>query len=55
MGKGEDFEYFENYEGEVMGAKTGVKARYVRAWSNGSTADDANHYSEIEVFAREVK
>lgn len=55
MGKGEDFEYFENYEGEVMGAKEAVKARYVRAWSNGSTADDANHYSEIEVFAREAK
>lgn len=55
MGKGEDFEYFENYEGEVMGAKEAVKARYVRAWSNGSTADDANHYSEIEVFAKEAK
>lgn len=50
MGVGEDYEYFESDEGELVDAE-GVEARYVRLWSNGSTADDQNHYTEVEVWA----
>jgi len=60
FGQGEDYEYFENYEGLLVplyNPKTGkgLTFRYVRAWSKGSTSDDANHYTEIEVWARESK
>ncbi len=50
FGKGDDYEYFESDEGELVDAK-GVKARYVRMWSNGNTSDDQNHYTEVEVWA----
>jgi len=52
FGVGEDYEYFENFEGELAPVD-GVVAQYVRLWSNGSTSDDQNHYTEVEVFARE--
>jgi hypothetical protein len=55
LGAGKDYEYFEAAEGKLMDAQKtdpkGVKARYVRAYSKGSTADDQNHYTEIEVYA----
>ncbi|MBI1371213.1 MAG: hypothetical protein GC159_00405 [Phycisphaera sp.] len=51
FGVGEDYEYFEHAEGELIPVK-GKMARYVRCWSNGSTADDQNHYTEVEVFAK---
>jgi hypothetical protein len=50
MGIGEDWGYFEMYEGELFEAK-GVRARYVRLYSNGSTGDDLNRYTEVEVYA----
>jgi hypothetical protein len=49
MGKGSDPAYVETNHGRLIDAK-GVKARYVRLWSNGNTSNDMNHYCEVQVF-----
>ena len=54
LGVGEDLEYWDTFEGKLIDAG-GIKARYVRCYSNGSIADDQNHYTEVEVFGRPVK
>jgi len=54
LGLGDDKEYWETYEGKLIDAK-GVEARYVRLYSNGSTADDMNHYTEVEVYGLPAK
>jgi hypothetical protein len=54
LGLGDAKEYWETYEGKLIDAK-GVAARYVRLYSNGSTADDMNHYTEVEVYGRPAK
>jgi hypothetical protein len=54
MGIGKDKEYWETNEGRLIEAK-GEKARYVRLYSNGSTEDDQNHYTEVEVFGKPAK
>ena len=54
LGVGEELCYWETYEGRLIDAK-GVHGRYVRLYSNGSTADDQNHYTEVEVFGRPVE
>ena len=46
LGRGAAKEYWETYEGKLLDAR-GVKARYVRRYSNGSTADDQNHYTAV--------
>jgi len=51
LGVGKDKEYIENNKGRLFDAK-GVKARYIRLYSNGNTADDRNHYVEVEVWGR---
>ena len=51
LGIGKDKEYFENYEGRLMPCK-GVKARYVRLYSKGNSANDMNHYTEVEVYGK---
>ena len=51
LGVGKQFDYIETYEGRTF-AVPGVKARYVRLWSNGNTSDDMNHYIEVEVFGK---
>jgi len=48
LGVGEDVEYFEKNEGRLIDAG-GVKARYVRLYTNGNSANDLNHYVEVEV------
>jgi hypothetical protein len=53
-GKGLDYEYFEDFEGKLFDTK-GVKARYFRFYSNGSTSDDQNRYTEIEIWGRKPK
>jgi hypothetical protein len=50
LGIGKDKEYFEGYEGRLIPVPEGVKGRYVRLFSKGSTADDQNHYTEVEVY-----
>ena len=54
LGLGRDKEYWDTFEGQLIDAR-GVVARYVRLYSNGSTADDQNHYVEVEVFGLPAK
>jgi hypothetical protein len=49
MGRGEDNPYVESRYGLLVDAK-GTPGRYVRLYSNGNTANDMNHYIEVEVF-----
>lgn len=50
LGIGTDLEYWETNEGKLVHAN-GVKARYVRLYSRGSTyRDQLNRYTEIEVY-----
>lgn len=59
LGAGKDYEYFEAAEGKLVDCKLtdpkGVKGRYVRCYSKGSTADDQNHYTEVEVYGTAAK
>jgi hypothetical protein len=54
LGVGTDREYFETYECKLINAK-GVKARYIRFYSKGSTESALNEYTELEVFGRPAK
>lgn len=54
LGIGNDKEYFENNEGRLIDGK-GVKARYLRCYSRGSTESAFNEYTEIEVWALPAK
>jgi hypothetical protein len=49
LGIGKDKEYIETNEGRLIDPK-GIKARYVRLFSNGNTSNDMNHYVEVEVY-----
>lgn len=51
LGVGTDKEYFETNQGRTFDAK-GVKARYVRLYSRGSTESSLNEYTEVEVYGR---
>ena len=51
LGIGKDKEYLESYEGRLINCK-GIKARYVRLYSKGNTANDMNHYTEVEVYGK---
>jgi len=54
FGVGKDMHYTETNEGKLIDAK-GVKARYVRLYSNGNTSDDLNRYTEVEVYGKPVE
>jgi len=54
LGVGRDKEYIETYEGKLVDPK-GAKARYIRLWSNGNTANDMNHYVEVEFYGTPSK
>jgi NedA-like, galactose-binding domain len=54
LGIGKDKEYIETNEGRLIDPK-GIKARYVRLSSNGNTANDMNHYIEVEVYGTPAK
>ncbi len=54
LGVGTDREYFETHEGRLINGK-GVKARYLRLYSKGSTESALNEYTEIEVYGRPAK
>jgi len=54
LGLGRDKEFWETYEGKLIDA-AGVPARYVRLYSKGNTADDQNHYTEVEVYGLPAK
>lgn len=52
FGVGKDLEYIETNEGRPF-AVNGVKGRYVRFSSRGNTANEMNHYTEVEIYGRE--
>ena len=54
LGLGEDKEFWETFEGKLVDAQ-GASGRYLRLYSNGSTEDDMNHYTEVEVFGLPIK
>jgi hypothetical protein len=54
LGVGKDMHYVETNQGELIDAK-GVRARYVRLYSNGNNASDLNHYIEVEVYGKAVQ
>ncbi len=54
QGVGKDKEFVDRREGQRIDAK-GVKARYVRLYSNGNTADEENQLEEVEVYGVPVK
>jgi len=49
MGKGADRPYVETRYGLLVDAK-GKQGRYIRLYSQGNTANEMNHYIEVEVF-----
>lgn len=51
LGAGQDKEYYENNQGRLIDAK-GTKARYVRFYSKGGTANDNNNYIEAEIWGK---
>ena len=53
LGSGTDMSYVETAEGKLIDAK-GVRARYVRLYSNGNNANELNHYIEVEIFGKPV-
>jgi hypothetical protein len=54
LGVGTDMHYTETNEGKLIDAK-GVRARYVRLYSNGNTGNDLNHYIEVAVYGKPVE
>ncbi len=51
FGVGKDYAYVEHREGLRIQVP-GVKGRYVRCYSKGNTADEMNHYTEVEVYGK---
>jgi hypothetical protein len=51
LGAGSDHAYVETHEGRLIPAE-GVRARYVRLYSNGNTTDELNDYCEVEVYGQ---
>jgi hypothetical protein len=49
MGKGTDPAWIETNHGRVIKVDA-KKAQYVRLYSNGNTANEMNHYVEVEVY-----
>jgi hypothetical protein len=54
LGAGKDMNYVETAEGKLVDAK-GSRARYVRLYSSGNSANQLNHYVEVEVYGRPAK
>lgn len=54
LGAGGDREYFETNFGKIIDGK-GVKARYIRGYTRGSTSSALNCWQEIEVYALPVR
>jgi len=56
LGVGEDLHYTETNEGKLLDVLAqGIKARYVRPYSQGNTSNDLNHYIEVEVYGKPVQ
>ena len=48
FGAGQDYAYVDTHEGLLIPVD-GVRARYIRLYSEGNTSTDTNHYIEVEV------
>jgi len=59
LGLGKQLEYIDDYRGKLIDARDAkgkpVRARYVRLYSRGNTANDMNHYVEVAVFGKPAK
>jgi hypothetical protein len=53
LGKGTDKEYFETNEGRPFPVN-GLKGRYVRFYSRGNTSNEMNHYTEVEIYGKDI-
>ncbi len=51
FGVGRDLAWVETNHGRIIDID-GSKAQYVRLWSNGNTANEMNHYVEVEVYGK---
>ena len=51
FGAGKDLAWVETNHGRILEVDA-KKGRYVRLWSNGNTANEMNHYVEIEVYGK---
>ena len=54
LGLGTDRQYVESNQGRIIDAK-GVRARYVRLYSNGNSDSKINEYTEVEIYGRPAK
>jgi hypothetical protein len=54
LGIGTDREYYESHEGKLVQVK-GLKGRYLRSYTKGTTESVVNEYTEIEVYGRPAK
>lgn len=52
--KGADKNYIETNHGRFIEGK-GAKGRYVRCWSAGNSANEMNHYVELQVYGTPAK
>lgn len=56
FGVGKEMHYTETNEGRLLDILAkGIKARYVRLYSNGNTSNDLNHYIEVAVYGKPVE
>lgn len=53
LGAGKDKEYVEDNKGRPF-AINGVKGRYLRFYSRGNTSNEMNHYTEIEIYGKDL-
>jgi len=53
LGPGRDKEYIETFHGRPF-AIPGVKGRYVRLYSQGNTSNGMNHYTEFEIYGKDL-
>lgn len=54
LGKGTDKHYVDTNEGRLVDAK-GVRARFVRLYSNGNNENELNHLIEVEVWGKPIE
>ncbi|MBN2318021.1 MAG: discoidin domain-containing protein [Acidobacteria bacterium] len=54
LGIGKDKEYIETSEGRLFDPK-GIRGRYLRFYSGGSTSNDMNHYIEVEIYGQPIQ
>jgi hypothetical protein len=53
LGAGTDKEYKEDHKGRPFPIN-GVKGRYIRFYSRGNTSNEMNHYTEVEVYGKDL-